>query len=524
MLPEGKVHIKEIMVVGSTVLYPKQICGIIGSFYNRDLSGKEMQRCADQISDWYNLNGFLTSYAYIEPAGLNEGILEIKCVEGKVGKVKIEGNRYFSEQVYKDRIGLKEGDVLNVKLLKNNVYRTSKHPDRKVTPNIDSSGELAAMDVTISVKDKPPYHYIFNNDNYGSEYILQRRYKSYFVFNNLTGHDDQVTLKAQLTEADTHKLFDLDYFLPINNNLKWELYIMPYKKENYVYSDNQDTDFEKHAYKWYTYLYQTVYSEPNRELILNYGFVQKMIHWFAYGTKQKQDLFCALLGGFDYMRADDYGTWVVSEDLEKGIPRMWGASTAEDSWCSVKGSGGKYFRAKTYVARRQKLFWDIDLLMKMQGQYATQALTGVNVFSMGGFMGVIDNRGYPRASLPMDSGYYLMGGFALPAYFIPKTTRLPYFNSNVYKNLKLLTFYEFAYGYKKSPQSAGDKAGDANPETGGTADDDRRKSLSSAGFGITYAIPEFGLSTRLDIGWPLEHKVGKDGDHHHIWYSVTKNF
>lgn len=522
VLPEEKIHVKEIMVVGITVLSPRQIRDIIGSFYNRDLSGKEMQRCADQITDWYNLNGFLTSYAYVEPARLNEGILEIKCVEGKVGEIKIEGNRYFATRVYKQRLGVKEGDPFNIKTLKNNVYRTNRHPDRKVKFEVSEEGGVT--NIAVAAKDKPPYHFTFDHDNYGSEFILYKRFKNTFYFNNFTGHDDVLAIKAQFAQADAHRLFDLDYFLPLNNTWKWELYIMPKKRENYYYSDNEDQDFEKRAYKWYTYLYQTVISEPNRELVFNYGFVQKFIHWYVHKQQKKQDLFCALLWGFDYVRSDDYGTWVVSEDLEKGIPRMFGAATGEDEWCSVKGAGGKYFKNEIAIARRQKLIWDADFLMKIQGQYSDQAMTGVNVFSIGGYMGTTDNRGYPRAQMPMDSGYYLMGGLAFPPYFIPKSTRIPFSQGTFYDNLKLFTFAEYAKGYKKSPQSAGDKTGTTTPESGGPSDDDRRKSLASAGCGFQLSIPGRGLSTRLDIGWPLNHKLPKDNDHCHIWYRVTKSF
>ncbi|MFA5362147.1 MAG: POTRA domain-containing protein [Candidatus Omnitrophota bacterium] len=523
-LPAEAVLIKQINVSGVTAISKKEIEEIVSEFRNKELTGKDMQRCADQITDTYALKGFLTSYAYVDLSDLSQGVLEIKAFEGKVGEVKIEGNRYFSDTVYKNRIGLKKGDIFNFKLLKNNVSRTNRHFDRKVTPIVALSEAQGFTDITIKAKEKLPVHYIIDHDNYGSEYILTKRYKNTFVFNNVTGHDDSLNLKAQFCEADAQRLFDLDYFLPINNTWKWELYYMPFKRENYYYKDNEDNDFLKKAYKWYTYLYQTVVSEPNREFVMNYGFVQKFIEWYTGEEMQKYDKFCALLIGFDYVRVDDYGTTVISEDLEKGIPRMWGANTAEDSHSSVKGAGGKYWKQKIAVARRQKLFWDIDLLMKAQGQYSTQACTGVNVFSMGGYMGTIDNRGYPRAQLPMDSGYYLLGGFSLPAYFIPKNTKLPLTHTDVYKNLKLLTYVEYAKGYKRSPQSEADKSGSVDPALTSLQDDDKRKSLSSVGWGWTFAVPEQDLSMRFDMAWPLDHKLPKDGSHCHMWYRVTKIF
>jgi hemolysin activation/secretion protein len=513
VLPEGPIFIRQVNVTGVTVLAKKEVDDIISEFQNKEISGKEMQRCADQISDAYSLNGYITSYAYVDPSRLNQGILEIKCVEGKVGNIKIEGNHHFSTRVYQQRIDLKKGDVFNLKLLKNNVYRTSKHPDRKVIPKVQPQDTLESTDVLISVKDKLPLHAIFDHDNYGSESILYKRYKTLFIHNNITGHDDTLIFKVQRAESDAQRIDDVDYFLPLNNNWKWEFYLMPAKRENYYYGNLEQMDLEKNAYKWYTYFYQTVFSEPNRELIFNYGFVQKFIRFFwdsglGAGQETSQDRHCALLWGFDYISSDDYGTWVITEDAEKGIPRMFGGSTAEDNSTTVRGGGNKYFKNKMLVARKQKLFWDIDLNLKTGGQYTTQALGGVNSYAIGGYQGLVDNRGYPRAELVMDSGYSLAGGLSFPAYFISKSAKFPACKTPVYKNLKLFTFMDYAKGYKRSRQPG----------------DDRRKSIASAGCGFQLAIPEYGFSTRLDIGWILDHKVAKDGTHHHVLYKVTKTF
>ncbi len=513
VLPEEPVLIRRINVTGVTALSQAEIADIISDFQDKELTGKDMQRCADQISDAYSLGGYITSYAYVDSVNSNEGTLEIKGVEGKVGNIKIEGNKHFSTRIYEQRIGLKAGDIFNLKLLKNNVYRTSKHPDRKVTPKVQPQDTLASTDVLISVKDKLPLHLVIDHDNYGSESILYKRYKTLLIHNNITGHDDTLIIKVQRAEADAQRIDDLDYFLPLNNNWKWEFYLMPAKRENYYYGNLEEIDLEKNAYKWYTYFYQTMFSEPNRELIFNYGFVQKFIRFFwdsglGAGQETGQDRHCALLWGFDYSRSDDYGTWVVTEDAEKGIPRMFGGSTAEDNSTTVRGAGSKYFKNKMIVARKQKLFWDIDLNLKTGGQYTTQAVGGVNSYAIGGYQGLVDNRGYPRAQIVMDSGYSLAGGFSFPAYFISKSAKFPACTIPVYKNLKIFTFMEYAKGYKRSPQPG----------------DDKRKSIASAGCGFQLAIPEYGLSTRLDIGWILDHKVAKDGTHHHVLYKVTKTF
>ena len=523
ILPAEKVFIKEVDVVGVNLLSDKEIAEITEEFTNRQLSGKDMQRCADQISDKYSIKGYITSYVYIEPEALKDGVLKIQAVEGKIGEVKIEGNKYFSDEVYLARLDIQSGDIFNYKQLTNYLFRTNRHMDRKASIKVEPTDNLEYTDITVTVKDKLPVHFTFDHDNYGSQFILQKRFKQYLIFNNLTGHDDYFSLHWQFGQANAHKLFDWDYRLPLNNTWLWQLYYMPYKKEDYYDQNKETMNFQKTARKWYTYFYQTLYDDPGGMFQFNYGFVYKFINWWAWGQKQKKDQFCAFLYGLNWVRNDDYGTWAIRNDAEKGVPDMWGASHAEDSSCSVKGAGSKYFKDEVYIARRQKLIWDADFLLKLQGQYTTQATTGVNVFSIGGLMGTIDSRGYPRASMPMDSGWYYMTTLRFPFYLLPKDARIPNIDDNVYKNLRLFIFYEYAKGYKRSTKTVAEKIGFLPLNTTRT-DDVKRNSLRSAGFGFTWNLPKIGMSMRFDAGWPLDHRLPMDGDHAHLWYRVTQTF
>ncbi|MBW2045354.1 MAG: ShlB/FhaC/HecB family hemolysin secretion/activation protein [Deltaproteobacteria bacterium] len=523
VLPEEKVFIKEVNVIGVTLLSEREITDITAEFTDRELTGKQMQRCADQISDVYSIKGYITSYVYIEPDALTQGVLRIQAVEGKVGEIKIEGNQHFSDKVYLDRLDLKPGDVFNYKLLTNNVYRTNRHMDRKVSIKVEPTYTLEYTNITVSVKDKLPLHFVFDHDNYGSQFIQQKRFKQYAISNNITGHDDYLSLHWQFGQADAHRLFDFDYRLPLNNTWMWQLYYMPHKTEDYYDQNREKMNFKKRATKWYTYFYQTFYDEPEGMFQLNYGFVYKYIDWYAWGSKQKKDRFCALLFGLNWVRHDDYGTWAIRNDMEQGIPDIWGASHKEDSSCSVKGAGSGYFRNKIYIARRQKLIWDADFLLKLQGQYSDQATTGVNVFSVGGLMGTIDNRGYPRAQMPKDSGWYYMLALRFPLYLLPKNAKIPHIDDNVYKNLRLFVFYEYGKGYKRSTKTVLEKLGFV-PLKSTKTDDVERDSLRSAGCGFTWNLPKHNLSMRFDAGWPLDHKLPMDGDHFHAWYRVTKTF
>lgn len=507
VLPEGKTPIKHIAVTGATVVSDTEINAVIAPFQGRDLTGDEMQKCADLITDLYTRKGYITSYAYVLPEKIKEGILQIAVQEVTIGSIEIKGNKYFKSSVIGMYVTMKKGEVFNAKKLQKDVYKINKNRDRKAHFLIRQGKEPGTVDIVLMIKDKWPFHTLFEVDNYGSEYILYRRYKTYITHSNISGHDDSLQFKYQRTDAGVHKLYDFDYFIPLNDKWKFELYVMPYKDEDYLYSDNEDKDFEKHAKKWYFYFYQSLIDEPNFELVSSYGFVYKDIVWYQYGQRAAWDRFRALMWGLDLNRADKYGRWVISNDLEIGIPRMWGGNSYEDDACSVDGAGGGYKKNHLIVARRQNLFAGIEFLGKAHWQLSSHAQPGVNVFSVGGFMGVIDMRGYPRAQAPGDRGYSFTGGFSFPAYFVPRNIGVPMSKAKLYDALKLFTFFDWATATLKDPGDNGDKS----------------TTLSSAGCGLTFTLPE-NFSARLDIGWPLRETRGKDGDHAHAWFRVTKGY
>ena len=518
-LPTEKVLIKQLTITGSTIVAEEAITKLQAIYTNKELTGQEMQQIVDKFNRAYSRHGYITSYAYIVPEKLSAGTLEIIVVEGKTGTVTIQGNRNFSTEVIEKRLGQKEGRLFNFIEVMKGVARINKHPDRKAKIELVPTEDGKRTNITLTVKDKLPMHATLQADNYGAETILYQRYKLFLTHNNISGHDDSITAKVEWTQGDAHKIYDLDYIIPLNNTWKYELYILPYKSEDYYYKDNKDTDFEKRARKFYFWFYQNLISKPDCELVSSYGFTYFDIFWYKpyleYMERTRRDSFRILKWDLSLNKADQYGRWVITNDLQKAMPNTWGGAPRKSDESSMVGAKGDYIKNQLSVARRQKLFSGIDFIAKARWQLSSGTLTGVNAFSVGGYCGVIDNRGYPRTQAPGDAGRAISAGFTFPAYFIPKNTRIPYSQSKLYDSLKLFTFYDWGQSILKSPKLA-TVAGDPN--------DKKITTLGSVGCGFTFNVPDRNLAVRVDCGWPVTHKMGVDGDHFHTWWSVTQGF
>ena len=518
-LPEGTTLIREVKVSGSTIIAKEAIEKLKAVNTNRELTGKEMQRIADKITRAYSRHGYITSYAYIEPNKLADGVLEIMVVEGKTGKVQIKGNRYFSTDILRKMVTLKEGRIFNFRQLNIDVYRMNRQMDRKASIQVDAGANPGFTDVVLTVKDKSPMHVTFQVDDYGADSILYYRFKTFLIHNNLTGHDDSFTAKIELSRGDAHKIYDLDYFLPLNNNWKFELYALPFKVEDYYKKDNRETDFEKRARKWYFWFYQSLINEPDTELVSSYGFTYMDIFWYkpylAYDERTRMDRFRVFKWDLSLNKADKYGRWIVLNDLQKAVAGMWGGNRVKSDEASVVGSKADYMKNLLTIARRQKLTKEVDFFAKSRWQLSSATLTGVNDFSAGGTCGVIDNRGFPRTQAPADEGRSLSLGFSFPAYMVPKGVNVPYSRTKLYDSLKLFTFWDWSQSILKSPKLA---------TTVGDPNDKKITTLRSAGFGFTFNVPDQSLAIRLETGFALSHQIPKDADRTHTWFSVTKTY
>jgi hemolysin activation/secretion protein len=507
-LPTGLTLIKQVNVSGSTILAPEAIEALKRKYENRQLTPRMIQQAADLVTRAYAREGYITSYGYIDPMEIGAGVLNIVVKEGRTGKITIEGNKNFSTDILEKKITLKEGDLFNFRKLNTDVFRINKHPDRKINITCDPNLQTGYTDVVLTVKDKSPLHVTLQHDNYGSEDIGYRRYKVFVTHNNLTGHDDSLQCKIQLAESQAHTLVDFDYYIPLNPTWKFNFYLMPYKQEIYLSGDNRSDNFQKHAWKWYFFFKQSLINEPGCELVSSYGFMFKQINWYQNGGRQAQDHFRSVEWLLDLNRADTYGRWVVNNMFEQGIASFLGGADTHEDRTSVDGAHGQYTRNHLTVARRQKVWNGVDFIAKGHWQESSERLTGVNVFSMGGFMGVIDNRGYPRAQFPGDRGRSLTGGFVVPPFGISRTAKVPGSKTSWYDDIRFFNFVDYSVGVlKRTPDG-----------------DDREATLVSAGLGATFTVPDRNLSMRFDVGWPISNDKPNDGDGYHIFYSITQGF
>lgn len=206
-----KIFIEKIIVEGVTLIPEEEIRMITSNFEGRELSLRDIQKVADLISDEYRKRNYLTSRAFVPPQTIEEATLLIRATEGRLGVIKIEGNRYFRTRLLEGRLNIEPGEYFDYSALQRALARINEHPDRFVRATLLPGKEPGTTDIIFEVEDRLPAHVSFEYDNIGSRYIGRHRGSVVFEHNNFLGFD-----AGTITPLDVPLIMPLRFPQPLN--------------------------------------------------------------------------------------------------------------------------------------------------------------------------------------------------------------------------------------------------------------------------------------------------------------------
>jgi len=499
-----KAYIKEIKVINVTLLSEETVQGIVRPFRNKTIGLEEMQKIADLITDAYRTAGFVTSRGYLPPQKIQEGVLLIRGVEGVTGNMDIKGNRFFRTEMIRQAILLEKGEPFDYYELKKGMQRINEHPDRKAKAVLVPGKEPGTTDIILEVADNLPVHARLEYDNYASRYVGKNRYTAVVSHNNLSGHDDILSLQYQLSDDADYQYIWGRYLYPLTPKMKLGLYAS--KSDLDLGKEYAAVDAEGESEIFGIFATHELVREEELDITLNTEFEYMNSKNYQLGSQQSRDKLRIVKLGLDIDLVDHFfggARTIIAPGIDFGIPDILGGSDEKDTNSSRTGAGGKFVRPALNLLRLQKLPWESALLWKNQAQVSGYVLPASQQLQLGGVSNV---RGYPSGETYGDMGYATTFEWLIPPYLLPKDIKVPFSKAKFYDTLKFALFYDWGWAKLRQPQ-AGER---------------REDTLRSFGCGLRLNLPE-DFSIRADLAWPLD-RTPSDGDHFHPWFSVSKQF
>jgi hemolysin activation/secretion protein len=155
--PAPTFEVRSYLIEGNTVLPPEKF-GLLSNYTGR-VEFARVREGLGKLQLLYRDLGFATISVTLPQQKLTNGIVRVKVVEGKLAKIKVEGNRHFStNNILRALPSLDTNILLNTKWFQPELDRANANSDRQIYPVISPGLEPGTSDLTLKVKDRLPLH------------------------------------------------------------------------------------------------------------------------------------------------------------------------------------------------------------------------------------------------------------------------------------------------------------------------------------------------------------------------------
>lgn len=478
---------------GNKLMSPAELSKIAARYEGRELTLDQMKQMAEDVTTAYQLKGYLLSRAIIPQQAFDTDTVRVLIVEGKIGKVKVEGAEHYSPDYIADRFKLAspEGNFRSEDFQRSMILM-NELPDLKVKAVLAAGKDVGTTDVTLKVEDSSPIHYGFDYNNYGTAATGVNRVGLDFDAGNLFTQADQVSLRGVVGFPSDHNLFyQVQYQAPVN--LDGTTVSASYANGAFSVSQGLGAILDVRGGADIETVGISHPLDRELEFSSNLGLAisHKAIHnnFFGGATPLSRDEYTSsrLTYQADWRQAS--GRTLVQASWTQGL----GGTGSGDPLVSRVGASGGFSKFNFDVVRIQNFQTGLYGVFRASGQVATEPLYIAEQFAVGGPDTV---RGYSQAGLLGDNAYVVSAEM--------RWCPIP-------KNLDLLQLAAFI-------DHGG--VGLVRPQPGDLPDG---KSLTGAGVGVRVGLGEH-VSARLDIGFPLAPRNDRVGTSPAVYCGLQTRF
>lgn len=402
---EGTVFIEAVGVTNSKILSDEEIQMLTDSVIGKNVTFKELQDLIENFNYLYATKGYVTARAFLPPQTIENGVVKINLVEGTVGNITVEDNRWTRESFIKKRLSAKEGEIFEIGLLEQDILKFNKYNDGvKLKANLEKGESIGTTDIKLKAEEKFPFHVIGLMDNAGRKTIGELRGGLMAYADSLFGYRDRLSLGAY---ASRHSVTPFaDYNIPVN---KYD------GKVGFTFSSSfaqigegpyKMFDIKSRSYNYALYYTHPLIRKPFFELTsysaVNYKQASTSFSDVTIYTDKITSFETALNARYDTKR----GIWYLNQGVYQAFPIFSDAS--------------KYFKYTGSLIRLHDFGHGIVGQFRGMYQYSPQdVIPYIDQFQAGGLATV---RGYSEGLLIGRSGYILSAELMFP--LAPQTITL----------------------------------------------------------------------------------------------------
>lgn len=216
--PATPASVHAVRVEGNTLLPEPALLTLTAGVAGAPRGMAELNAVAARIQEAYRAAGYGGVVAYVPEQDAGPGPIVIRVVEGRLARLRITGNKYFSaDNIRAGLPGLRAGATPRVRDIDRDIQLSNDNPAKNVKVTLTAGARPGDIDADIAVSDTPPLQYLAGYDNTGTRVTGRHRISAGVRHANLFGRDHVGTLQVQTSPEDPGrvKIFSAGYRVPL---------------------------------------------------------------------------------------------------------------------------------------------------------------------------------------------------------------------------------------------------------------------------------------------------------------------
>ncbi|WP_415271315.1 ShlB/FhaC/HecB family hemolysin secretion/activation protein [Candidatus Pelagibacter sp. Uisw_121] len=410
-----KILVTDILFDGNIKYSSEELKKSIENFISQELNYDDLLNVTNIISNYYRTRGFLAT-AYLPEQNINEGIIIIKIVEGKLGKIVIDTGSSeinLSKKRIKRFINnkLEKESVLNIGQLDKNIRQINSLYGINAVAELQEGENFGETDIKIQIFNTPMFSGSTITNNHGSRSSGTGRLSNSINIDGLFNLGERFIFSSTMTgdvlnedQYEKSNYYALSAIFPLGYNGLQSTFRT--SKMEYKLSDPFDSTKPSGYSTEYNVtlskkLIETLTFNLNSSLSLSRN---DYVNNLNTGNNSDKDTTKALLNvGFDKTdNAFGGGVNFGSISFSLGEVDLTDNQTNFETDQTTTDTNGRNLKSNLILNRLQNLNQKTNLLIKFNGQYSADNLDGSDQFSLGGVNGV---RAYPSSEASGDLGF-----------------------------------------------------------------------------------------------------------------------
>lgn len=458
------VVVKGFNINPSEIIPKEELDKITQPYIGKSVTINDLKGIINEINKVYVKKGFITARAFLPPQTVKNGTVDIKLVEGHIGNINIEGNKWTRRNYIIGKLHQKDGDLFSLQTLEKDILKFNRTNQVKLRANLKPGKEFGTTDINLVANDPMPWHVTPTFDNTGRRTVGVLRGGIGISTDSLLGYRDQFVMGY--SRAKSTDVAYSSYSLPVGNYGTRIGGNFAFSNIKITSGPFKDFNIEGNSYNYGGFITHPFIQTRRFDLIGDIGVNFRQSTTFFDEVTLFTTQVRSLTVGLSCDIRDKYGRTNIRNSFVNGLDLL--------------GGNARFFKYNGNLTRIHSFGKGIVGIFRAACQLTDDRLPPIEQFQVGGSSTV---RGYSEGLLIGDNGYLFSAELRFPLPFLPKQVG----KLKLRDRIRGLVFVDH---------------GAAFVDDGDITSPHHNNYLTSVGMGLRGSITKY-LSGRVDWGFAL---------------------